>query len=182
MQSGSVGRAAALALAAGSLVNLVWELAQSALYRHEGSSAMIPPLASCALAALLDGAAITAIYAALALVWRDPAWPSEPRFARAAAVVAIGGGGAILVENLALKLGWWSYTKAMPVLPLAYVGLTPVLQFMVLPGGVLFGLVGWRQRSKRRRLAGKHLARDESRDTRDVARTAERRRAAAWRV
>lgn len=181
MRSGGVGRIIALALAGGSLVNLVWEVAQSALYHHDGSSGMVPPLASCALAALLDGVAITAIYVALALLWRDPAWPSKPRFARAFAVVVIGGGGAILVETLALELGWWSYTSEMPVLPLVRVGLTPVVQFMLLPAVVLFGLSGrhWR---KGRQIARKHLAGDESQDARDVARRAERGRAASWGV
>jgi hypothetical protein len=48
-------------------------------------------------------------------------------------LVLIGGVGAILGELRHLAAGSWSYSDAMPLLPYVEVGLSPVLQFMILP-------------------------------------------------
>jgi hypothetical protein len=44
-----------------------------------------------------------------------------------------GGTGAVLAEVWQLSIGTWSYASAMPLIPVVNVGLSPVLQFMILP-------------------------------------------------
>jgi hypothetical protein len=133
----------ALALASGAAVNVPWELAQASLYRHEGVTASAPMLA-CTVAAVLDGVAIAVLYLIVSALLREPGWPSRMTLSRLGIIVGLGGGGAILLELLAIRLGWWRYTESMPLLPLTKVSLTPVLQFVLLPPLVLFGIVGRR--------------------------------------
>jgi hypothetical protein len=45
----------------------------------------------------------------------------------------------------------WSYTPAMPVLPLIGTGLTPLLQWVVVPGLAFASIVGWGRRHRRQR-------------------------------
>lgn len=48
-------------------------------------------------------------------------------------MVLIGGAGAVLSEMRHLSLGSWAYDDSMPIIPLVNVGISPVLQFMLLP-------------------------------------------------
>ena len=43
----------------------------------------------------------------------------------------------------------WSYTAAMPVLPLIGTGLTPLLQWVIVPGLAFAIVEGWDQRLRR---------------------------------
>jgi hypothetical protein len=45
----------------------------------------------------------------------------------------IGSAGAVLAEIRHLSIGTWSYADAMPLIPVVHVGLSPVLQFTILP-------------------------------------------------
>lgn len=47
--------------------------------------------------------------------------------------MAVGGTGAILAEVAYLSAGNWAYTDKMPLIFGTGAGLTPVLQFIVLP-------------------------------------------------
>lgn len=50
------------------------------------------------------------------------------------ALVVLGAGAAILIETLALTLGWWRYSSTMPIIPVGRdIGLLPVLQMALLP-------------------------------------------------
>lgn len=44
---------------------------------------------------------------------------------------------AIIIEKYALSVGRWEYAKPMPIMPFIKVGLTPVLQMIILPAIVL---------------------------------------------
>ena len=44
-------------------------------------------------------------------------------------------------EWLALRLGWWTYSPAMPRVPGTDLGASPLAQFVVLPLGVLFWIL-----------------------------------------
>ena len=52
---------------------------------------------------------------------------------RLLAIVFVGFLLAVLVEKYALANSMWSYNAWMPVLPELNVGLTPVLQMMLIP-------------------------------------------------
>jgi len=50
-----------------------------------------------------------------------------------ALLILIGGIGAVLAERRHLIAGSWNYSASMPVIPIAEAGLSPVIQFMLLP-------------------------------------------------
>ena len=132
---------AGYAFAAGAALNFLWEVAQSGLYVHEGLTGSAPAIADCAIAALLDGAAIALLYVLIAALWREPEWPSRPTITQRALLPVVGGAGAVLMERIALSSAWWSYASSMPIVPVANVGLAPLLQFVVLPPVVLLLIV-----------------------------------------
>ena len=52
---------------------------------------------------------------------------------RVVIVIVIGGVGAILSEMRHLSIGSWAYDDSMPIIPMVNVGLSPLLQFALLP-------------------------------------------------
>jgi hypothetical protein len=64
--------------------------------------------------------------------------------------IILGAAYTILSEWLNVEI-WrsWSYTAAMPVLPLFGTGLTPLLQWRVVPG-LAFAIIAYRDRRARR--------------------------------
>ena len=50
----------------------------------------------------------------------------------------IGGIGAVLAEAKYVKAGSWSYNDSMPIIPYTNVGLSPILQFIILPALIYF--------------------------------------------
>ena len=135
---------AAFALGAG--VNFPWELAHSLLYRGMSSFTWLQHLVCCGLAALADGAGIAVIFAVGAVVFRDPRWTRCCCPRRLGLVVLLGLVGAVLTERLALSLDWWAYGPAMPRVPGTDLGVSPLVQFAVLPPVVLFWALPWRER------------------------------------
>ena len=53
--------------------------------------------------------------------------------------MVVGGTGAVVSEMAHLATGNWAYTASMPLIPVIGVGVTPVLQFTVLPV-LIYGL------------------------------------------
>ena len=60
-------------------------------------------------------------------------WVKNLNIKRIILLLLTGGAGAVLVEIGHLSIGTWSYADAMPLIPFVNVGLSPVLQFMILP-------------------------------------------------
>ena len=73
------------------------------------------------------------IYFVLAIVYKDPLWIKHLNLERTLMLVLVGGIGAILAEMRFLSQGDWAYAPSMPILPFVNAGLSPVLQFMLLP-------------------------------------------------
>jgi len=49
-----------------------------------------------------------------------------------------GGMGAVAAEIKYISIGTWAYNTSMPLIPIAKVGLLPVLQFMLLPASIYY--------------------------------------------
>ncbi len=113
------------------LLNFAWELIQIPLYRN--SSYDIDHILFCALASIADAIMVLLIYLGLATIFKDPFWVKHLRLTRIVIVVLIGGTGAVLSEMRHLSLGSWAYDDSMPVLPFFNAGISPLLQFMILP-------------------------------------------------
>lgn len=127
---------ATLALSAFAL-NWVWEMTQMPAYRETAGWPWAETVPTCTLAALGDAAAVLAIYGVGALAAGDVRWGFSGRWNVYATAALLGGACAVAFEWRALAAGRWSYTDAMPVIPLLGVGLWPVLQLTILTPSAL---------------------------------------------
>lgn len=119
-----------LGAAAFFLLNYAWELVHAPLFDFSPSLHRQLYLLLCAVGDLALGAAA---YASVALVsgrWR---WPVDVRWRLpAAAWIVLGLVITVAVEAMALRRGLWAYRAAMPTV--AGVALTPLIQWLVVPG------------------------------------------------
>lgn len=60
-------------------------------------------------------------------------------------IALIGFGLAVFVEKYALKTNRWAYGPWMPIIPFLNVGLTPILQMILIPEIVF---IFWKKKSK----------------------------------
>lgn len=125
------------------VLNLAWELSQGPLY--SGFSYNAEQMSFCALASVADAVMVILLYYALTLIYKNPYWIYEFTVLRIILIMLIGGIGAVLTEARYVKAGSWSYTDAMPIIPYTNVGLSPILQFIILPTLIYF-LSGYLQK------------------------------------
>jgi hypothetical protein len=99
----------------------------------------------------MDGLGIALICGIGIVRFRSPGWICHPGARGWLLTLGLGFVGAVLVERAALTLGWWRYGSEMPIIPGLGVGLSPLLQFLVLPPVVLFlATCRWLRRSQER--------------------------------
>ncbi|MDZ4808243.1 MAG: hypothetical protein SGI96_08215 [Bacteroidota bacterium] len=118
------------------ILNFAWEIIQGPLYI--GFTYSISHIAFCGLASVADAIMVLLIYFVLTIIYKDPLWIKNINLQRSLILILIGGIGAILAEMRHLSFSNWSYAPAMPVLPFVNAGLSPVLQFMLLPGLIFY--------------------------------------------
>lgn len=114
--------------------HLAWETAHVPLYTvwREGTAQEIAfAVVHCTAGDL--AIAGSSLLAALLVVGRS-AWPQHG-FARvASAAIVLGVLYTAYSERVNLARGAWAYADAMPVVPLLGVGLSPLVQWLVVPG------------------------------------------------
>ncbi len=119
--------------------NLLWEALQFPLYTFWKASTwrqIVFDIAHCTAGDIMI--ATLALTASLMLVGRAE-WPSRS-FARVAAVtLALGVAYTIYSEwiNVVVRKSW-AYAPSMPVLPLIGTGLSPLLQWLMVPSLALY--------------------------------------------
>jgi hypothetical protein len=113
------------------ILNFIWELAQGPLY--QGFEYDWDHLSLCALASIADVFSVLILFFAFALVYREVYWINNMGISRALMLVTTGSTGAILTELWHTYRGDWYYSDTMPLLPFVDVGVSPVVQFIVLP-------------------------------------------------
>jgi hypothetical protein len=118
------------------LLHLLWENLQAPLY--EGFTSFRQHFWICFKATWGDLLFMLTIYAALALVHRDPFWIADrAAYAHTATWVIALLIGIILAVSFELwavhVAARWQYAEAMPLLPVVQVGLTPILQMLLIP-------------------------------------------------
>lgn len=119
------------AMAAG---NLVWEIAHVPLYTLwvEGTWAEISyAVLHCTVGDVMIAG--TCLLLAVALLGKG-SWPLRRFGAVAAATIVLALGTTVFSEWLNTEVrGAWAYREAMPRLPVLGTGLTPVLQWIIVP-------------------------------------------------
>lgn len=127
---------AALAFFA-SLLNFAWEMGQAPLYRGMASAAHETAVRVCAVATVGDVAILLIAYALVAAVARRRRWLAAPSGRQLVGLLAAG-----LVVTVALEIlnvyvvHRWAYAPRMP--RLFGIGVTPLLQWLVLPPATLW--------------------------------------------
>ena len=138
MVAGNIGRTARLA-AVFLALNLGWEIFQIPLYTiwwSEPGSRIVLALLHCTVGDLLIGA----IALAFAIGVAGGGWPADRRARRRIVILTTLAGVSytIFSEWLNVEIRQtWAYTDLMPRLPPLGTGLTPLLQWLLLPGMAL---------------------------------------------
>jgi len=113
-------------------LNYPWELAHGPLF--VGMDSFEAMWWHCFVAALGDGVMVWIIYAAGRAVFQRADWFMRPGLAGYVLMLGMGLAMAVSVEWIALHtLQRWTYTAQMPLIPGLGIGVTPVLQMLVLP-------------------------------------------------
>ena len=113
------------------VLNWIWELLQGPLYR--GFTFTLPHIAFCTLASVADVTMVVFLYFIFAISRKNPFWIQRVNFIQVIIIMIIGGIGATIAESLHTSAGNWVYSDKMPIIPMVKTGLSPVLQFFLLP-------------------------------------------------
>lgn len=124
----------AIALTAYAL-HFGWEMAQMSLFTPMERLPFWQATAWCARAAGWDVVISAVAYVAAALATRSILWPRRRTALPVAIYFLAGLGITIAIERWAVSVGRWEYREAMPAI--AGVGLTPLLQWIVIPAAIL---------------------------------------------
>lgn len=119
------------------LLNYPWEFMQVPLYKGMPEAAHWDAIQVCTRATLGDGVIMLLAFWGAALLVHDRWWIARPRRTPILAMIGIGVAITVLLERLAIVSGnpnWgWRYAEAMPIVPALGIGLTPFLQWLILP-------------------------------------------------
>jgi len=113
------------------ILNFFWEVAQGPLYK--GFEYDWLHISFCMLASIADMLMVLILLFAFGLIYKNVYWINSMDLKKSLLLVFVGFSGAILAEVFYTMRGDWSYTDTMPLLPVVEVGVSPVLQFMILP-------------------------------------------------
>lgn len=118
------------------LLNFPWEILQAPLFEGMAEAPHWRAVQRCSVATIGDGAIMLVAFWCVAAVSRTREWLLTPTLLQVLGFAAVGLVITILIERLATVGLWpmpWSYAEAMPVAPLLGAGLSPLLQWMLLP-------------------------------------------------
>lgn len=122
-------------------LNFLWEIAQMPLYVDGGK--LLEFAAHCIIPSLGDGIIVLVIFSVGWVVLHRSDWFDRPGLAGYALMLFTGFAIAVIIEwGAVYVIDRWSYTASMPQLPGLGVGLSPVLQILVLPP-VIFKVAAW---------------------------------------
>ncbi len=121
------------------LLNLPWELAQVPLFAGMATARHWSAILACGAATLGDAVIALTAFWTVAVVVGTRRWMLAPTRYRVLGFVAVGVIITIVMERLATgPLGRWAYAERMPIVPIVDVGLSPLLQWIVLPPLILW--------------------------------------------
>lgn len=119
-------------------LNLVWENAHMHLYKNfNGDSSPLSRFLRSLYDSFMDAVLILSLFLVPAMLLHLPKeWPFAAGLEEHVLLAALGGVVATIVEWRALRTGRWQYTEKMPLVPILKVGLSPLVQLMVLPSAI----------------------------------------------
>lgn len=123
------------------LLNFPWEVLQSPLFEGMAAAPHSIVIGACLQATLGDVVIMLLAHASVVVVTRRRRWVLAPSRREVAGFVAVGVAITAIIEWLATRGHWaqtWVYSSAMPLIPGIGVGLSPLLQWVVVPPIVLW--------------------------------------------
>lgn len=119
-------------------LDLVWENAHMPLYKNfTGDSSPVSRFLRSLYDSFMDAVLILSLFLVPALLLDLPMeWPFGARLVEHVILGVLGGVVATIIEWRALKTGRWQYSEKMPLVPILKVGLSPLVQLMVLPSAI----------------------------------------------
>ena len=118
------------------LLNFIWELIQVPFYK--GSFFSTEHIVFCGLASMVDAIMDLLLYFGFASIFKNPFWMHHSTWQRIVMVVLISGVAATLIKIWHLSPANWAYTNSMPNISTINIGLSAVLQFIILPVPIYF--------------------------------------------
>ena len=118
------------------LLNFPWEILQAPLFEGMAGAPHSTVISACLRATVGDMVILLTAHAGVALITRRRLWLSKPSGGEVAGFMAIGVGITAAIEWLSARGHWvqsWVYAAAMPVIPVVDLGLSPLLQWVVIP-------------------------------------------------
>ena len=119
------------------LLNYPWEFLQVPLYLGMAEASHWEAIKTCTRATLGDALIMLVSYWIVAAVARTRWWVLSPSARQLIGFAAAGVVITVVIEHFAVRsdsqMWGWRYAPAMPIVPLLGAGLTPVLQWIVLP-------------------------------------------------
>jgi hypothetical protein len=118
------------------LLNFPWEILQTPLFEHMPDAPHWEAIKTCSRATLGDAAIMLVAYWVVAATRGSRTWIARPQTATVFLFATFGVLATALIERLALAGLWidsWAYSASMPIVPGIGVGLSPLLQWIVLP-------------------------------------------------
>lgn len=114
-------------------LHLAWEVTQIMAYDFP-QQGLMTNLIGCLVPSLGDGLMTLMIYWGGWLVFRDPGWILRLRVKEYIFMALLGFALAVAIEwNALYRTGAWNYNPRMSRIPIAGIGVLPVIQMLVLP-------------------------------------------------
>ena len=118
------------------LLNFPWEVLQAPLFEGMAAAPHSAVIGACLQATLGDVAIMLLAHAMVAAATRRRRWLLVPSRYEVAGFIAVGVAITAVIEWLATRGRWaqtWAYSAEMPVIPGIEIGLSPLLQWVVVP-------------------------------------------------
>jgi hypothetical protein len=137
------------------LLNLVWESFHAPLFVFKEQSSWSALTACLLFCAVVDGVMMVFVYWVVALIRQDRSWflrgkrVDKVLLALTALTLAFASEyAAVHYRNL------WRYSERMPLIPIAQIGLAPMLQWVILPTVIFCNYWEvWNSETDRRRIS-----------------------------
>ena len=118
------------------LLNFPWEVLHAPLFDGMASAPHSDVIGACLQATLGDAVIMLLAHASIAAVTRRRRWLLTPSPREVAWFAAVGVAITAVIEWLATRGHWaqtWAYSSTMPVILGIEIGLSPLLQWVVIP-------------------------------------------------
>lgn len=116
------------------LLNFAWEILQSGFFRGMTEARHGDAVRLCTLATFGDVGIALGAFWSVAWCSGGRSWPLHPTAAQVTGFTALGLAVTLAFERLATQVwGLWAYSEQMPMIPIAEVGVIPILMWMLLP-------------------------------------------------